>query len=144
MSYAMELIQGEKFEHYWPKIRDMMKLVPHTWEGTLTLEGTYLRGQDGGIQVWGIGTPDAIRMVVFSQIARHDAGTILEVFWGCGEGMLESGPIVDACMERFAQVCGAHRIDVVGRHGWEKIMAPYGYKKIAVVMSKAVSRGRMQ
>ena len=138
----VELLIPERFEHYWPQIQEMMKRVPHTWEH-LTLDSVYSRAMRSSLQVWGVGDAKQINMVLFTQIACHASKNVLEVIWAGGNGVL--GPVnevVDATLERFAWSQNCVDIDVIGREGWERYLSPYGFKKVAVIMSRPVANAR--
>lgn len=137
--YRVGMLCGARFEEHWPGIRKMMEQVPHTWEGSLTLESTYERVLTTSIQVWAVGEGERIRMVLFTQIARHAAGSVLEIFWGCGTGIFkEALPTIDAALEQFARFAECDRINVIGREGWGKFLLPHGFTKLAVVYTRPV------
>jgi hypothetical protein len=137
--YQVELLEGEKFERFWPHIANMMQKVPHTWEN-FTLDSVYQRAKRSNLQVWAGGVGRKATLIFFTQIAIHATGKNLEVFWGCGEGGLDKGlDVLDAAMDNFAQVQGCRDILVIGRPGWEKRFAPYGFKKVSITLSRPVT-----
>lgn len=136
---AVELLEGSTIAAYWPHIEDMLDRVPHTWPNRT--KESFLHDAIGGkLQIWCVGSYDRVRLVLFTQIAVHPATRVLEVIWACGAGMLETAGIaVDGSLEHFAELQGCSRIDVIGRSGWEKILAPWGFVRTAVILSRPVS-----
>src|SRR3990167_4944348 len=82
----VQLLSGEAFLYYWPKISEMWDSLPHTW-GNLTKDSIFARALSDSIQVWGVGGHEH-RMILFTQIACHASGRVLEIIWAAGEGML--------------------------------------------------------
>lgn len=144
LEWRVELLEDENFLKFWPGIAEEMDKIPHTWED-LTKESIETRALNGTIQVWGIGD-DVIRMILFTQIAIYPTGKVLEIFWAFGEGKLwePAAACVDYTINEFAKMQGCKRIDIIGRGGWEKVLAPHGFKKCAIVLSKRVIHQGMQ
>jgi len=142
--YFTGLLNDEEFEHYWPHIEKMMDFVPHTWED-LTKDGVVERVLNHNLQVWIVGGAD-VEMVLFTQIATFETGKVLQIFWGAGIGEVyeKAGDAVDAAMEYFAKTQNCKRIDVIGRFGWERILAKRGFKRKAIILSRPVVRGDLQ
>lgn len=143
--WRMELLEGEHFLKHWPSIRQMMNLIPHTWPD-ITQDSVEHRALGGQLQVWGVGGEDAINMVLFSQITVYSSGRVLEIFWGAGTGNIHlmAGDVVDYTLDEFAKIQECHRIDIVGREGWERILKPRGFKRTAIVLSRPVIHRGMQ
>lgn len=142
--WRVELLEGEEFLKHWPQIAEVMDRIPHTWED-LTKDSVEARALNGSLQVWGIGD-EAIRMVLFTQIATYASGRVLQIIWAAGTGKVfePAASCVEHVMESFAKMQECHRIDVIGRFGWEKILGKHGFKKCAVVLSKRVIHQGMQ
>lgn len=142
--YSVELLEGAQFDKFWPNIDAMMRKVPHTWDRNMTPESVYARAKNNTLQVWAGGKQQKAQFVFFSQVAVHPVGNNLEVFWGCGEGGLEGGlDVIDAAMDVFARAHQCKEVMVIGRRGWVRRFAPWGFKEIGVVLSKPVPEKRM-
>lgn len=141
---AVELLEPVKVVACWPQIEDMLLRVPHTWTQH-TVEGLLQGAAQGRIQVWLVGSFEQVNLVMFTQVAVHQTMKVLEVFWTMGLGMLKvAGVAVDGALEHFAAEQGCSEIRVIGRGGWEKILAPWGFKRIAVVLSRPVIERSIQ
>ena len=142
--FSAGLLSVEEFDHFWPDIEKMMDLVPHTWPD-LTKESIVNQVLEGKMQVWGVGDT-AIKMVLFTQVATFPARRVLQIFWGAGQGRIfeKAGDSVESVMEYFARSQGCTRIDVIGREGWERILAPRGFKRTSIILSREIVRSGMQ
>jgi len=122
------LMSQVNIERFWPQMVHELNRVPHIWNKWWTLEA--LRGQalGGGIQMWGVSHGRSIQMVVCSVLVDFPAGRALQVFLAFGNSMDESLPTVVATLENFALSMDCKRVEVVGREGWEKVLARHGLK----------------
>jgi len=135
-------MNGKEIAEYWPQIQEMLLKVPHTWPHH-TIESLYNNVVADRIQVWGVGTGTKVNMVLFTQIACHASGNVLEVIWAGGDKVLgEIDDVVDAAFERFAQYAQCRAIHIFGRDGWERHLKSRGFKKIAIVLERKVQPTR--
>jgi hypothetical protein len=140
--WEIELASPDQVHFYWPQISGMLEKLRHTIPN-YTIEALYQFAMDQRIQVWLVGRPE-IKLVMFTQVAVFPKLKVLEVIWGAGEGALGSQHIVEAVLDNFARGCGCERIDVFARPGWEKVMAPFGFKRTSIKLSRPVHPGRSQ
>jgi len=137
-----EMLDADKILHYWPNIIKMLDEVPHTWEKNFTKEFFLQAALHEKMQIWAIGD-GSIRLIIFTQIAVFPVARILEVIWAAGIGVLDTaGPVVDGALEHFAVSQECSRIDIHGRGGWERILAPWGFKRTSVILSRPVDLNR--
>lgn len=143
--FRAALLTEDQFDLFWPKIEEMLDLLPHTWED-LTKTEIIVRAHDGTLQVWGVGDKETFRMVLFTQVAAYSAGRVLQIIWGAGQGGLHevAGDAVDAALEYYAKTQACKRIDIIGRLGWERVLHRRGFKCSAVVLSRKIIHGGMQ
>lgn len=143
--FHCSLLQPHQFDHYWASIEGMMDRVPHTWQD-ITKSEVIARVHGDSLQVWGVNDDEAIVMVLFTQIAVYSTGRVLQVIWGAGQGSIFeiAGDAVDASFEWFAKTRECHRIDVIGRGGWEKVLRDRGFTRSAVVLSRPVIHRGLQ
>lgn len=84
----------------------------------LDVEG---RLEDGTAQLWLTVDPDPINATV----TRMD-GTTIEI-WLCGGRVLSGAlPFLETILEA-AKAAGATDARIVGREGWARVLAPYGW-----------------
>jgi hypothetical protein len=137
------LFDHATFEHFWPQIQDMMDRVPETWK-CHTKEEIEFRVLNDTLQVWGVGD-EAVRLVLFTQVAVYATGKTLQLIWAAGEGALEDKiDALETALEHFAKKQGCKEVDVIGRFGWEKALLRKGFKKSAVILSRKIIHEGMQ
>jgi hypothetical protein len=138
------LLTNDEFEHYWPEIEKMLDALPHTWID-MTKDSIVSRVFNGSLQVWVMGER-GIQMILFTQIAVFPRGSALQIIWCAGEGLdyEKAGPGVEAALEFFAKTQGCKRIDVIGRPGWEKVLASWGFRRTEIVLSRPVADESLQ
>jgi hypothetical protein len=141
--YRAALFDHNTFIHFWPQIQAMMDRVPASWEH-LTKDEVEFRVLNDTIQVWGV-ADEAIRMVLFTQVAVHATGKALQLIWSAGEGQLEEKiDALETALEHFAKKQGCKEIDVIGRFGWERHLLKKGFKRTAVILTRKIIHEGMQ
>lgn len=136
---VMQFITGDSAMANWDKIEKLLEQVPETWMAEYSKEDIYKGLCSGYVHAWQIGTPEGIRVVIFSQFVQFPKVKYLEVFWAAGTNFLEScADLVDSTLENFAARMGADQIRVVGRNGWYRKLRTRGYEQVGVVMAKSV------
>lgn len=141
--YSLAQLTVEEFYRFWPHISSMMDKIPHTWR-YWTKDYVQASVEVGSIVVWCIGPPPDAIFVFFTQIAVYPVGRVLSVPWGAGTFREDMLPLLDATLEKYAQVTECFEIQVQGRVGWEKHFAPIGFKRTMTVLARPVSNMRIQ
>lgn len=140
----IERFSAPVIEAYWPSIQEQLEFIPHTWTH-MTLESMRERALGGALHIWGIGKEDGpVKLVVMSQFALYDVGLMLQVIHAFGEGIDEFLPQINAVMEKYAHDNGCLRIEVLGRRGWIKKLAPLGFEVDCVILTRKVRDWRLQ
>lgn len=142
--FVAELLTPEKFSLYWPNIRARLKQVEHTWDKWWTLDYFFNASMERRIQVWTVGPPDKVRLVVFTQILYYPANVVLQAFLAFGGDMEEALPPLGAALEKFSAQNGCTMAHIVGRRGWTKFLEPFGFEEQSVNLFRAVETMRIQ
>lgn len=129
--------------YYWPQIERELDLIPHTWDTYWTKTFLYEAAMTEMFEVWGAGTPDDLCLILFTQVVTYPANRILQAILMLGNSLEECAPALEAVLTRFAQTQHVTVLEVTGRPGWEKKLAPFGLKKRGIVMSKIVYEERV-
>lgn len=141
--FEVQLLTPPEFDDYWLLIAKELDRVPHIWNVWWTKEYLYEGGMSGRFQVWAVGPKTQVRLVLFSQVVFYPANRILQAVCMIGNSFEECAPVLEACLVRWAQLHECTVMEVVGRPGLEKALAPYGLRKSGVVLSKAVPNERI-
>lgn len=135
------LLTSDELLHYWPKIRESLESLRHTWEDRYTIDDILNSALEGKLQVWAIGE-DVVKLVLFTQVVMTPLGRELNILWCCGQDLDEYIDYIDAVFEDFAKVQGCKEVRIVAaRPGWERKLKGLGYSKQWVVLSRSI-KGR--
>lgn len=140
VDFVVEYLAPPYADAQWPMIERELDKVPHIWQGRWTKDTLLTAILHQRMQLWVAGKDGVYHVVVFTQIALFPEGNILEVVLAFGNNFLEALPTLEATLDKFAQSQNCVQIDVIGRGGFERLLAPYGFKRSSVVVSRAVKR----
>ena len=124
----------------WPSIERELDNVKHIWSDQWTKEMLFAALDAQAMQLWVAGKEDSYSLVVFTQLAPKPVGLVLEVVLAFGNNFFSALPMLEATLERFAQMQDCVRIDVMGREGFERVLKAYGFRKSCVVVSRDVRK----
>lgn len=139
-------LEGYHLDHYWPQIAEQLRLVPHIWDDSWTLEALYTQAISGSIQLWGVGPRELFKLVVFTQVGLQPKGEfVLQIFLMIGHGMTKDMlELMEATFEHFARMMHCTSIEVIGRDGWLKVLAGrYEDSSVRFVMSRKLDKERL-
>lgn len=129
-----------ELDRYWPHIEQMLNEVPHTWED-YTLEYIYDKIMSGNMQVWAVGTPDRVEMVLFTQVAYFPRKKSVQLVWIAGTGIDKYIDVIDTAITEFAYKVEADGIDILdGRGGWERKLKSIGFRPTQVILSRPLDK----
>lgn len=134
----ISLLEPPYFEYHWPSIEKELDRVPHIWSDHWTKESIFDAVMCHRMQCWTTGPKTAFTLVVFSQVVTYPAQIILQVGPIFGTGLMEALDLLDATLDRFAQVNGCSLIRSIVRPGFEKLLKDRGVKKSFVVLTRPV------
>lgn len=127
------------FEHYWPGIEELLDNDPTLWNAVYTKQNIRARVQSMDIQVWVVFNGQVIRLVFFTQRLEAPNGiATMQIFWMWGTGLCEVMPLLDDTIDKFAAKLDCQRLEVIGRKGFERLLAPLGAKYQCTVLSRPV------
>lgn len=96
-----------------------------------------MRGEARVFVLWGANGKPA-GAIATRMLVRADKTRIGELHWCAGDGVLETLsdwlPQLEAILARH----GATRIKLTGRHGWTRILKPFGYRRTRVILEKGL------
>lgn len=138
--FKVELLSPARLEHYWPNIQEQLELIPHTWEKWWTIDSLQYQAFSGNMQVWAVGTPNTVHLVVFTRIACYPVGLLLQCFLAFGNNLRRSLPILVASLQKYAMDNGCYRAEVYGRSGWVKTLEKFGFEFENVVMAMDIRK----
>lgn len=138
-SLRVSYLTPELFDHYWPELSKVLDLEPELWNKVFTKQNIYDRVHNQEIQVWVVFNGQVIRLVFFTQryVAPNGVAT-LQIFWMYGTGLKEVMYLLEDVVDRFAVALDCQRLEVTGRKGFERLLAPFKPEYQYTVFSRPV------
>lgn len=140
--YCTELMTAEVYERYWPFIDEQLNTVPHIWAPYFTKEFLRYAVLNEDCFVWGVGTQDEMRLVVYGRVIQFPAARVLQMFLALGNDLDNCLPSLVGALEKLANVTGCEFCEVIGRPGWERKLPDF--ERSAVVLRKSLEHFRVQ
>lgn len=94
--------------------------------------------ESGEQQLWVSFEGQKIYGVVTTRIASYPAGPRLDIVYCAGDNLREWMADMLALLERWGRDNQCVGVELVGREGWVKMLAPFGYEKRYIVMEKSL------
>ena len=136
---AVYLLDKDQFACYWSQIESCLDNTDFShW---YTKDWLQEAVREGLVQVWVL-SDGIVRLVVFSQMVYYPGGTTFQIFWGYGVELDRFLTERHETMDILAKAMKAERIEIVGRKGWIRKMARYGFEKEAYIISRPVDKKR--
>ena len=138
-SLKVAYLTPEMFDHYWPELSQVLDQEPELWNKYYSKQNIWDRVHNKEIQVWVVFNGQLIRLVFFTQryVAPNGIAT-LQIFWMYGTGLKEAMYMLDGVVDKFASTLDCTRLEVTGRKGFERLLAPLGAEYQYSVFSRPV------
>jgi hypothetical protein len=141
---SVSLVKAPLLDSYWPAVERELNTIEHTWREWHTLEELRRGVEHGRIQLWKVGTAEAVHFFAFTQILITQTGRIVQCFLAFGNQIERWVEDFDAVMEQFARAEKCGKMQVVGRQGWTRLLRPHGFVTETVVLTKDVELRSLQ
>jgi len=135
------LVGPRQMDNAWPILAPW--ILQAMGDGTTQecVDGVRADIMRGTSQLWAIQKDDGRVMAVVVTEAMKVAGRMVLVLRWLGGTQLDIWLDDLGIIERWAMIQGFERVEVWGRPGWSKILAPHGYKESFRVLTKSVDIG---
>lgn len=117
------LLDEDQLALYWPCIDEWLNADDH-WQYLTTKETLQQQLLDKTMQAWVAGDTKMLRLVVFTQVRDLPTGKVLCVWYAAGFDVEILVSLLEEAFQVFARATGCSRIEVSGRKGWERLLAP--------------------
>lgn len=132
-------MSAEEMKHYWPDILQCMEKYCKRFPNDESVANIIRKCAEGKRQLWIVcDENDRVVLTPITEVVTVDAtGVKRFVFSEVGGSRIKDAmPMIEE-MERWArEEHGCTEFDFVGRKGWERLLAPYGFKPQAVIWRK--------
>jgi|SRR5262245_11265036 len=144
ISHQVTLLEPPYSDFHWPRIEQELDTVKHIWAHRYTKEALFEAIARQMMQLWVVGEDDRYHLVVVTQIQDFPIGRILQVVLAFGNQFEKYLPTLDATLDRFAQIQECQEIEVIGRDGFQKLLAGRGFARKSIVLSRPVKKETLQ
>lgn len=132
----MYLVSPSELEIEWPFLQEQLTLAPDLWDTYYTLEDIRQGLEENRFQLWvATGMKERLFWGLSEVWTRSDGKEVLVVWWAQGQELLANMPVVLGLLSQVARSKNFGAVTVRGRRGWEKALAPYGFKFLRVELT---------
>lgn len=119
-----------------PLLAQAVMRQPHGWTTQAVIE--YCAADK--MQLWVAGEMgEPISAVCVTEIDQRPTAKALKVLYLAGDKMERWLDLIEH-LERFAAAEDCDGVEVIGRYGWERKLADYGYSRRAIIVRKDIAR----
>lgn len=123
---------------WWPQVGQWCENALVYAGGMLNLKDIQKAVAERDMQMWLIHEGEELRAVCITQIHAFPRAKALEVIILGGSGMDRWLQELLDVLEKFAAAHGCKAVNAYGRRGWIKVLRPWEWCELAVVISKEV------
>jgi hypothetical protein len=139
-------LSADQMAPYWPGIIACLEKYCARYPHDESVDNIIRQCAAGRRQLWMVlDEKDEVVLAPVTEIVTVDAtGAARFVFVEVGGSRArEAMPLITE-MEAWARAQGCTEFDFVGRRGWERLLAPYGYRPEAVIYRKRIPHAEGQ
>lgn len=128
-------VPSQEVSGQWPILLPWIERAVAYSRGRMTAGDVCAAATNADMQIWVARDGDEIAAVGITEIINYPTGLREVAVSVGGRDMAEWVPFLDV-IEQWARAHGCCRVDIRGREGWERVLAPRGYGKRYVVLEK--------
>lgn len=127
-------VDPNRIDKIWPRVRAWLVEASRRSDFTrwAQIEGDIL---SGALRLWVVWDGRNLRAAVATEIIETGWRKICRIVSTGGEDMREWVSLIGD-LEDYARSEGCDVVQELGREGWERVLAPLGYKRTLIVMEK--------
>lgn len=122
---VLKTVQKGDIDEVWPDVVDLLRQAIAYSDDGVTEEDLHLDLMNGDRQLWLVETDDKIDCVFTTQVIQHKRSKIGQCTFVAGTEPKRWLIYIPAVAAWFKEI-GCAQIEMVGRKGWEKLLAPFG------------------
>lgn len=134
-SSVLSGVARETIDEVWPDVLPMIEAVAKRAGCIWTVDSVRERLKAGTMQLWVATVGDRFGGIVVTDVHPSAAGKTcsLPIIWGDRlDQWIDRLDVIEA----WAREAGCVRLEGIGRDGWQKPLAPFGWRKTAIVIEK--------
>lgn len=121
----------------WETAREYLQQAIRLNGGALTADDVYNAIASKDMQLWGVHNGD-LKSVIVTEIINYPSRKRLNIVLIGGHEIEDWESIAESTLCEFAKENMCDSLQIIGRRGWVKRMAKYGYKEYATVVIKDI------
>lgn len=137
--FQVILLDPEGVERHWKFISLMLRRHPDTWDRGQSLPSIRLMLDHNQMKAWLVVRKNVLHMVFFTIEAEFPTCKSLQVVVGIGRDVDEYLGTILSALESWAHRIGCKWVEIIGREGWKKKVAPFGYSHLQSTFVKEIS-----
>lgn len=135
------LVSPDILPQVWPQVEHIFLEHAKLWNEYYAIEHFPLMFQSGRMQLWTMNDADDFLLVMVTEIVTFPKVKKMNVLYMMGEELQDGLMFIDY-LERWAWKNGVRKSHAGGRDGFQRLLEPHGYRKIAVVLEKDITEIR--
>jgi hypothetical protein len=136
-SAELQLVDPAKIAIEWSFLLEQLTLAPDLWDTFYTVEDIRTGLEENRFQLWiARDTKQRLFWGLSEVWTRRDGRNVLVVWWAQGVKLLANMPVVLELLSRVARSMNFAAVTVRGRKGWERALAPHGFKFLRVEVTR--------
>lgn len=142
-AFAIGIVPIIAIDVFWPSLEKMLLEEPELWNRGQTLFSLRTHLLAGDLTLWLVLKEDKVLIAFLTMIESYVTGKSLQIVWGKGEQLQAYLAIALAGVEVFALRSNCTMVEIIGRDGWSKPLAKFGYNKLQTTFIKELSAERL-
>ncbi len=122
----------------WPRVKPMLERACEISSGRVTVEECHQKIKANEHELWVLHTGPHIHAAVTLTIVTYTAFKVLSVMFLGGGDLDLWRDALDQALVRAAQRAKCKKIEWIGRPGWQRVAAAWGYRPMYVTIEKDV------
>lgn len=140
MNWRLNTIRIDDVPKVWPIVAPLLAKAVALSGGRYDMRAVLAQLRDERAQLWVVYDENSVVAAAFTaRRAVYPCSSWLTIEFLGGEGVTEWLPAVEGTLTAYAIEAGLEGVEMVGRVGWTKPLAAFGWGQNAVMLSKTVA-----
>lgn len=140
MSWSAGIVAADKVELLWPVVAPLLKPAVDRAGGRISMETVLSSLAAGTHLLWIVANDSTITAAFTTRVAKYPLKSMLVVECLGGSRLKEWVESTNEMLKRFAKDSGLSGVEMYGRSGWSKALAPYGWETSMVLCEMNVEQ----
>ena len=133
MTWSAGIVSKEHVAGLWPVVAPLLKPAVDRSGGRISMDTVFASLEQGTHLLWIVADESTITAAFTTRVAQYPLKRMLVVECLGGSRLREWVSDTNDTLIRFAKDSNLDGIEMYGRNGWSKALAPYGWKTSMVL-----------